>query len=107
MSYVDTSGTLRIGLGSYFDNVWSYAFGVDLLQPGEIGLRAAVSYSIPNAGSHPDSLYQVSFRPHADGISDLPYSNKNDWPVIAWGACAVLAAQQLSPMKATCASRPW
>jgi len=107
MSYVDTSGTLRIGLGSYFDNVWSYAFGIDLLQPGEVGLRAAVTYSIPNAGSHPDSLYQVSFRPHADGISDLPYANKNDWPVIAWGACAVLAAQQLSPMKATCASRPW
>jgi hypothetical protein len=24
MSYVDTSGTLRIGLGPYFDNVWSY-----------------------------------------------------------------------------------
>ena len=94
-------------LARTFDNVWSYAFGIDLLQPGEVGLRAAVTYSIPNAGSHPDSLYQVSFRPHADGISDLPYSNKNDWPVIAWGACAVLAAQQLSPMKATCASRPW
>src|SRR6478752_5372126 len=60
MSYVDTTGTLRIGLGSYFDNVWSYAFGIDLLQPGEVGLRAAVTYSIPNAGSHPDSLYQVS-----------------------------------------------
>ena len=28
MSYVDTSGTLRIGLNSYFDNVWSYAFGI-------------------------------------------------------------------------------
>jgi hypothetical protein len=107
MSYVDTSGTLRIGLGSYFDNVWSYAFGIDLLQPGEVGLRAAVTYSIPNAGSHPDSLYQVRFRPHADGISDLPYSNKNDWPVIAWGSCAVLAAQQPPPMKTTCAPRPW
>lgn len=107
MSYVDTSGTLRIGLGSFFDNVWSYAFGIDLLQPGEVGLRAAVAYSIPNAGSHPDSLYQVTFRPHADGISDLPYSNKNDWPVIAWGSCAVLAPQQLPPMKTTCAPRPW
>ena len=54
--------------------------------PARSDLHAAEAYSIPNAGGHPDSLYQVSFRPHADGISNLPYSNKNDWPVIAWGS---------------------
>jgi hypothetical protein len=107
MSYVDDIGKLRIGLDSFFDNVWSYAFGIDLLQPGEVGLRAAESYSIPNAGAHPDSLYQVSFRPHADGISNLPYSNKNDWPVIAWASCAVLASAQGASMHVTCPPKPW
>jgi hypothetical protein len=33
--------------------------------------------------------------------------NKNDWPVIARGSCAVRAPPQLSPMKTTRASRPW
>jgi hypothetical protein len=107
MSYVDNAGKLRIGLDSFFDNVWSYAFGIDLLQPGEVGLRAAEAYSIPNAGAHPDSLYQVSFRPHADGISNLPYSNKNDWPVIAWASCAVLAGSQDASTRVTCPPKPW
>jgi hypothetical protein len=107
MSYVDDTGNLRIGFDSFFDNVWSYAFGIDLLQPGEVGLRAAETYSIPNAGSHPDSLNQVSFRPHADGISDLPYSNKDDWPVIAWASCAVLADSQDASMHTSCQPKPW
>jgi hypothetical protein len=107
MSYVDDTGRLRIGLDSFFDNVWSYAFGIDLLQPGEIGLHAAEAYAIPNAGGHPDSLYQISFRPHADGISNLPYSNKNDWPVIAWASCAVLASAQNGSMHVTCPPKPW
>jgi len=107
MSYVDDTGRLKIGLDSFFDNVWSYAFGIDLLQPGEVGLRAAETYSIPNAGAHPDSLYQVSFRPHADGISNLPYSNKNDWPVIAWASCSVLAGTQNASMHVACPPKPW
>jgi hypothetical protein len=33
-SHVDASGTLRIGLGSYFDNrQWSYAFGAQQQPP--------------------------------------------------------------------------
>ncbi len=107
MSYVDDSGTFRIGLQSYFDNVWSYAFGIDLLQPGEVGLRAAEAYSIPNGPSHPDSLYMVTFRPHADGISDLEYSNKNDWPVLAWASCSVLAASQPQALRTICPPKPW
>ncbi|QOZ71106.1 hypothetical protein WN72_35960 [Bradyrhizobium arachidis] len=107
MTYVDDTGRLRIGLDSFFDNVWSYAFGIDLLQPGEVGLHAAETYSIPNAGAHPDSLYQVSFRPHADGISNLSYSNKNDWPVIAWASCSVLAGTQNASMHVSCPPKPW
>jgi hypothetical protein len=101
MSYVDTNGTFRIGLVSYFDNYWSYAFGIDLLQPGEVGLRAAETYSIPSV------FNAVTFRPHADGISNLPYSNKNDWPVLAWASCRVLADSQPLSMKTNCGPKPW
>ncbi len=101
MSYVADDGTFRIGLVSYFDNYWSYAFGIDLLQPGEVGLRAAEVYSIPN------SFGKVKFRPHADGISNLPYRNYNDWPVVAWGSCRVLADSQPPSMQTGCPPRPW
>jgi hypothetical protein len=104
MSYVDNNGTFRIGLApSYFDNVWSYAFGIDLLQPNEIGLRAAETYSIPK----PEAFQMVTFRPHADGISNLPYTNQNDWPVLGWAACSVLAADQPPAMKTNCALKPF
>jgi hypothetical protein len=103
MSYVDNNGTFRIGLPSYFDNVWSYAFGVDLLQPNEVGLRAAETYSIPK----PAAFQMISFRPHADGISNLPYSNKNDWSVLAWGTCSVLAASQPPGPTTNCAVKPF
>jgi hypothetical protein len=102
MSYVDTNGTFRIGLQSYFDNVWSYAFGIDLLQ-NEVGLRAAETYAIPK----PNALHHVFFRPHADGISDLTYRNYNDWPVLAWATCSVLAHTQPASMKANCTTKPW
>ena len=107
MSYVDENGSYRIGLNSYFDNVWSYAFGIDLLQPNEVGLRAVEAYSIPNAGSHPDSLGMVTFRPHADGVVNLEYSNKNDWTVLAWGSCSVLSAVQSTAMQTACSPKPF
>lgn len=101
MSYVDNNGKLQIGLYSFFDNVWSFAFGLDFLQPGEIGLRAAEVYAIPNVNS------QLVFRPHADGISDLPYKNYSDWPVLAWGTCRVLADSQPPAIRTECGFRPW
>lgn len=101
MSYIDDEGVFRIGLVSYFDNYWSYAFGIDLLQPGELGLRAAEVYSIPNA------FGMVKFRPHADGISNLLYKNYNDWPVLAWGSCRVLADSQDPSMQVSCPPKPW
>jgi hypothetical protein len=102
MSYVDASGKMRIGLDSLFDNDWSYAFGIDLLQPGEVALRAAETYAITR-----DVFNQVWMRPHADGISDLPYRNYDDWKVLAWGTCSVLAHHQIDPRKTKCAAPGW
>ena len=101
MSYVDASGTLRIGHDSYFDNVWSFAYGIDLLQPGEIALRAAETYSIRKV------VNQVYVRPHADGIVNLPYKNFDDWKVLAWGSCAVVAHWQTGLMQVACAPKNW
>jgi hypothetical protein len=107
MSYVDASGKFRIGLDAFFDNVWSYAFGIDLLQPGEIALRAVEAYSTPNAGAHPNSLYSVYMRPHADGIPNLSYGNHDDWKVIAWGSCVTLNGVQTPLIKVACAPKTW
>jgi hypothetical protein len=104
MSYVDkTTGRLRIGLDSYFDNVWSFAYGMSLLTPSDGTLRAAVTSAVlPNQGTVP--LDEVYFRPHADGISDLVYNNYDDWKTLAHDTCAVLVTYQNPP--ANCAL-PW
>lgn len=101
MSYVDLNGTLRIGLDSYFDNVWSFAYGIDLLQPGEIALRAAETYSLRSA------VNQVYVRPHADGIVNLPYRNFDDWKVLAWGSCTTINTLQPLQPKVVCAPKGW
>jgi hypothetical protein len=92
MSYVGPDGKLRIGLNSYFDNVWAYAYGMSLVMPSEAALRAAVTYSIhkPWAENH------VFFRPHADGMTDLTYNDYDDWKTLGWGSCATLAPTQTS-----------
>jgi len=106
-SYVDAGGKLRIGHDTWFDNVWSYGFGIDLLQPGELALRAAQAYAIPNAPNHPNSLFQVQVRPHADGIVNLPYRNYDDWKVIGWGSCVTLRPVQTPAMQVTCRDKNW
>lgn len=90
MSYAGSDGKLRIGLNSYFDNVWAYAYGLSLVTPSEAALRAAVTYSIhkPWAENH------VFFRPHADGMTDLTYNDYDDWKTLGWGSCATLAPTQ-------------
>jgi hypothetical protein len=103
MSYVDRStGTLRIGLESDFDNTWAYAYGMSLLTPSDSGaLRAAITSAVlPNHGTTP--LDEVFFRPHADGISDLVYYNYDDWKTLAHDACTVLVKYQ-SPGPTKCA----
>lgn len=101
MSYIGKDGQLRIGLNSYFDDVWSYAYGMSLITPSDVALRAAETYSIHK----PESEDHVFFRPHADGMADLSYKNYDDWKTLGWATCADLAPWQTgSPVK--CA-QPW
>jgi hypothetical protein len=102
MSYVDRLGRLTVGLDSHFDNVWSFAHGIDLLQPGELKLRAAETYVIEG-----DPWNRVYVRPNADGIVDVPYRNYDDWKVMAWGSCAVLSTVQAPQIRVNCASPGW
>jgi hypothetical protein len=104
MSYVDKTGTLRIGLNSYFDNVSQFAYGMSLLTPTDGTLRGAFTSAVlPNKAINPED--KIYFRPHADGISDLVYHNYDDWKTLAHGACAELVQYQAdSPVK--CAA-PW
>ncbi len=101
MSHVTSDGRLRIGLNSYFDNVWAYAYGMSLVTPSEAALRAAITFSIhkPEAENH------VFFRPHADGMADLPYTDYDDWKTLGWGTCTTVAHVQTTG-RVMCAP-PW
>jgi len=101
MSHVTPDGNLRVGLNSYFDNVWAYAYGMSLVTPSEAALRAAITFSIhkPEAENH------VFFRPHADGMADLPYTDYDDWKTLGWGTC-ITVAQVQTVARVKCAS-PW
>lgn len=107
MTHVDSSGKLMLGLDSPFDNQWSKAFGVDLLQPGEIALRAAESYAINTPDRADNPFQRVFVRPHADGISNLDYRNFNDWKVMSSGLCRSLATAQAPAMLVACAPASW
>lgn len=105
ISYVKTSnvgGTMqqteKIGLNAYFDNVWAYAYGIDLLyEPGvDSNLRAALS--------HLDMSVRV--RPKADGIQDFAYTNYNDWEVLRVGLCENLVKEAPQP-RVTCPTKTW
>lgn len=102
LSYTQSDDSLAVGLESAFDNQWSYAFGVDLLQPGEVALRAAETYALHQK----TQLYpfrQVFVRPHADGINDLDYMNFDDWKLLASGLCRSLANAQSTAIRVSCA----
>ena len=73
--------TPRVGLDAFFDNKWRTTFGMDLLfEPGvDTNVRALLAQ--PNNG-------QLWFRPKADGINDLTYTNQNDWTVMRGSLCA-------------------
>ena len=72
-----------VGLSSPFDNIWSFAFGIDLLfeQGIDSNLRAVVS----RAGRR--NWTQIWFRPKADGIHDFTLDNYNDWEILLIGLC--------------------
>ena len=93
MSYMkvgeNTDGTftknLKVGLYAPFDNVWNYAFGIDLFyEPGvDKNLRAIQSLAI----NKPATWAALQFRPKADGINDFVMANYNDWKVMNLSLC--------------------
>jgi hypothetical protein len=81
----DASGNViskqgRIGLDTWFDNLWFDGKGLDFLyEPGvDTNLRAASA----------DGEGEVVLRPKADGIQHFPYTNYNDWQVHRVGLCS-------------------
>lgn len=77
--------TLKVGLEGPFDNVWLFAFGIDLLyEPGiDTNLRATLSIAIDK----PEVWAGIQFRPKADGISDMTMVDNNDWEILRLGLC--------------------
>ncbi len=77
--------TLKVGLEGSFDNVWLYAFGIDLyFEPGvDTNLRSVLSIAI----NKPDVWAGIQFRPKADGIADMTMTDNNDWEVLRIGLC--------------------
>lgn len=69
----------RIGLDTWFDNVWFGGSGLDFLYESSVdtNLRA-----VSAAGTG-----VVQLRPKADGIQNFSYLNYNDWQVHRVGLC--------------------
>jgi hypothetical protein len=85
MSYVDvtpTGKTQRVGLKTYFDNVWRHIGGGDLLFESGVdtNLRAVMGFTS-------DGVTDVWFVPKADGIHASTYTNQNDWAVMRYSLC--------------------
>ncbi|CAA9295464.1 MAG: hypothetical protein AVDCRST_MAG93-4221 [uncultured Chloroflexia bacterium] len=74
-----------VGLSSPFDNVWFYAFGIDLLyeQGVDTNLRMVDSIAINKS----NVWATIELRPKADGIQDYNYRNANDWETVRLGVC--------------------
>jgi len=84
---VPPQNRIRIGLLSYFDNVWLDGNTIDVIASSATGhpqLWAVLAHI-----RHPDEepVPLVLFRPRADGIVDLKQSNHDDWKPISWGLC--------------------
>ncbi|MEQ7009955.1 hypothetical protein ABN028_27640 [Actinopolymorpha sp. B17G11] len=93
MSYVDVERlpnrvvkTPRVGIATYFDNVWRTANGVDLFfeEGVDSNLRAVLAFA------NEKQLTQLWFHPKADGINDTTYTNHNDWAVLGRNLCGEL-----------------
>lgn len=95
MSYVknETIGGItrkieKIGIRSYFSNVWYKAYAASLFYEygKDINLRAALS--IPNEDEN--ESFQVWFNPNADGINNLVYKNFDDWKILGQNLCKLV-----------------
>jgi hypothetical protein len=76
--------TLKVGLEGPFDNVWLYAFGIDLFFEAGIDSNLRAAQSLAMSG---DRWTPIQFRPKADGIHDFVMTDYNDWEVLRIGLC--------------------
>jgi hypothetical protein len=77
--------TLKVGLNGPFDNIWYYAFGIDLFFEAGVdsNLRSVSSMAINKDGV----WTHLQFRPKADAINDFVMTNYNDWETLRIGLC--------------------
>jgi hypothetical protein len=101
-SYVDVDGAARrerIGLDTYFDNVWRTTDGADLLYERGVDTNLRAAISLGNS--------ELWFHPKADGIHNSVYTNQNDWLVLRRHLCSdVVNPDGLVPDPVVCAENP-
>lgn len=79
---VGPTAVQRIGLDSPFNNIWAdQRTGVDSMQES-VGSNVRAVIAGPNG--------QLTLYPNADGISDFPIANHNDWSVFRTSLCRTL-----------------
>jgi len=86
----------KVGLDSYFGNVWSLYNGVAVLYEHRVdtNLRLAMVWP-PTQG--------VVFLPKADGIVNYTYSNHDDWAALRRGLCrSVTIPTLIDPNRIRC-----
>jgi hypothetical protein len=79
------SKTLKVGIEGPFDNVWLYAFGIDLFF--EVGVDTNLRSVLSVAINKPEVWAGIQFRPKADGIADMTMTDNNDWDIMRLGLC--------------------
>ena len=75
-----TTKTHRLGIRTYFDNVWRTIGGGDLYYEAGVdtNLRAVMGFG---------NNRELWFHPKADGIHNSTYHNQNDWAVLRYRLC--------------------
>ncbi|CAN5516379.1 hypothetical protein BH23CHL2_BH23CHL2_05540 [soil metagenome] len=77
--------TLKVGLEGPFDNIWLYAFGIDLFY--EAGIDSNLKSALSIAIDKPEIWAGIQFRPKSDGIADMMMTDHNDWEIMRIGLC--------------------
>ncbi|HEY5946432.1 MAG TPA: hypothetical protein VIV40_13105, partial [Kofleriaceae bacterium] len=93
------SGGPQMGRYSFYDNVWAYGYGVDLMfEPGvDNNLRAAWTHAEKENAVEAWEK-RPRFDPIADGIFDYVYGGENDWETMRNGICTNLVGEQPTPI---------
>jgi hypothetical protein len=92
--------TPQVGLVANFDNVWHYAYGIDLLFERGYDTNLVSSESRADDTAGPTG---VMVRPKADGINDFTYANSDDWATMRLSLCRnVVNPGGMGPNAVTC-----